>query len=75
MRPITEWHHAYVDLHVKFWVNVVGMDRSVRVPRWVATLMNYPDSTWIEGGRGKPTGYHVGHATAILSVLVPFVLV
>lgn len=68
---IKNFHHKYVELHVRAWERVPYLNSTyVSVPGWVAKVMNYPDST-TRGG--KNLAYHVGHASAIVSVLSSFI--
>lgn len=82
MRPIKEWYHAYVGLHVDFWEDDAGFNCPVRVPKWYGKLWGYPNGTWIRRYdvldrevryRYGSSGYHIGHWTAVLSVVVPVV--
>lgn len=61
--------HRYVELHVRAWEKIDYLnEKMVQVPRWYAKLWGYPDSTWTRAG--KNLAYHVGHLTALLSVVV-----
>ena len=64
---LKNFHHKYVELFVRAFEKVPYLnDTYVRVPRSVAELFNYPDSTWQRAG--KNLAYHTAHAAAILSV-------
>ena len=68
--------HAYVELHVRFWRDVVGLDKRKQVPRWYARLWQYPDSTWSHDPlRWKTLGYHVGHVTAWLVPILALIVI
>lgn len=69
----SNFHHKYVELHVRAWEKVPYLnDTYVRVPKLVAKVLNYPDSAWMRAG--KNLAYHVAHATAIGSVVAVPVL-
>ena len=57
------WHHKYVELHVRAMERVPALDKPVSVPGWYQKVWNMPDS--VTRG-GKTLAYHVGHYTAIL---------
>lgn len=70
MRPVTEWHHVWVEWHVRLWESI-GLIEPVRVPKWYAKVWNYPDGSFGDRPHKWETlGYHVGHWTAVLPALL-----
>ena len=69
---LKNFHHKYVELHVRAAERVPYLNNTyVSFPRLYQRVWNMPDS--VTRG-GKNLAYHVGHYTAVGSVLAPLAL-